>query len=54
MFNPNAAAEGGAAPAAATSPEPAESPAGAGIPGMPNMGGGFDNIFQSYLYLKKL
>jgi hypothetical protein len=43
MFNPNA---GASAPGGASAAPEVESP-NASIPGMPPMGGGFDNIFQS-------
>ncbi len=46
MFNPNAAAAGAGASAPGAGAPEVESP-NAGIPGMPAMGGGFDNIFQS-------
>ena len=45
MFNPNAGASGASSPDASAASE-AESPS-ASIAGMPPMGGGFDNIFQS-------
>merc|ERR1712062_857381 len=58
MFNPNQAGSGADAAQSPMAPatdqsttssseaNPGASPAG-GIPGMPNMGGGFDSIFQS-------